>query len=359
VKYHSSLPFDHRQSDKIGILVTNLGTPDAPKPAALRRYLREFLSDTRVVEIPRAVWALILNGIILPLRSSRSAKNYAEVWTSQGSPLLVNTQNQASALQKVFADRPNIELRFAMRYGSPAISQVLDELMQAGVRELIVLPLYPQYSGSTTGSTFDAIARYFMQRRWVPSLHFINEYCDHPGYIRALAQTIRQHRQESGPADRLIFSFHGVPLRYLHQGDPYHCQCLKTARLVAEELGLASEEYLVTFQSRFGRATWLQPYTDVVVKSLPSQGVMSVDVICPGFSADCLETLEEVAVENRDYFLAAGGKTYRYIPALNSLSSHIDCLTELLERQLIACKPFEDDTARRATLANACPFNRV
>jgi ferrochelatase len=336
MKYIGTQNFDHQQQPRVGVLITNLGTPEAPQKKQLRRYLKQFLSDPRVVEVPRLLWWFILNGVILNIRPGRSAASYRTVWTDRGSPLLFHTQDQAEALQasmnRQFGDQVIVE--FAMRYGQPAMPDVLQGMLERGVRKLLVLPLYPQYSGATTGSTFDALAENFTQRRWLPELRFVSHYHDHPTYISALADSIRAYREEHGNADKLLFSYHGVPQRYLDEGDPYHCECLKTARLVAEELGLDEADYLTTFQSRFGREEWLKPYTDETLKGLPGQGVKSVQVVCPGFAADCLETIEEVGVENRDYFLAAGGQRYEYIPCLNSSPTHIACLEEIVTEQM-------------------------
>jgi ferrochelatase len=332
MKYTGTDNFDHEQQPRLGILVTNLGTPQAPEKGALRTYLKQFLSDPRVVEVPRAIWWFILNGIILNIRPKRSAAAYSTVWTGEGSPLLIHTRSQAEALAQRFGEEAVVD--FAMRYGEPAMPDVLQRMIDRGVRKLLVLPLYPQYSGPTTASTFDAIADDFTGRRWLPGLRFVTHYHDHPAYITALADSIRDYREEHGSADKLLFSYHGEPRRYLDEGDPYHCECLKTTRLVAEELGLAEGEFMSAFQSRFGREEWLKPYTDETLKALPGEGVSSVQVICPGFSADCLETLEEIAVENRDYFLEAGGQHYAYIPCLNSSKSHIDALETIARQHL-------------------------
>jgi ferrochelatase len=323
--YIGTKNFDHEQPQRVGILITNLGTPQAPERKALRTYLKEFLWDPRVVEIPRFVWWFILNGVILNIRPARSAASYRTVWTERGSPLMFHTQDQANALRETLQQQygDSVIVDFAMRYGEPSVSDVIASMCQRGVRRLLVLPLYPQYSGATTGSTFDALAGDFTRRRWLPELRFITHYHDHPAYITAVAASIRAHRAAHGSADKLLFSYHGVPQRYLDEGDPYHCECLKTTRLVAAELGLAENDYMTVFQSRFGREEWLKPYTDATLKSLPAQGVKNVQVICPGFAADCLETLEELAVENRDYFLEAGGLGYQYIPCLNSTPDHI------------------------------------
>ncbi len=328
--------FKHNQQDLTGVLITNLGTPDEPTPSALRRYLKEFLWDPRVVEVPRPIWWCILNGVILNIRPRRSAAAYREVWTEDGSPLMVHTQAQAAQLRERLQARfgDHLMVEFAMRYGNPSIRSVIDRLQQAGVRRLLVLPLYPQYSGATTASTFDAVAEDFRQRRWLPELRMVNHYHDFPAYIEALAASVQRHWQQHGRADRLILSYHGVPKRYLLQGDPYFCECHKTSRLLAQHLGLEEGEWMTTFQSRFGREEWLKPYTDETLKGLPEQGVKSVQVICPGFSADCLETIEEIGQENRDYFLGAGGERYEYIPALNAESLHIDALEQLVLKHM-------------------------
>jgi len=336
MKYIGTNNFDHEQQARVGILLTNLGTPQAPERAALRTYLKEFLSDPRVVEIPRLLWWFILHGIILNIRPGRSAHSYRSVWTERGSPLLFHTQDQADALRERLNSEHGeaVMVEFAMRYGEPSIPDVLQSMLQRGVRKLLVLPLYPQYSGATTGSTFDALAADFTQRRWLPELRFISHYHDHPAYVSAIAESIRAHRAQHGTANLLLFSYHGVPQRYLDEGDPYHCECLKTSRLVATELGSQQEDYKTTFQSRFGREEWLKPYTDATLKTLPGEGIKSVQVISPGFSADCLETLEELAVENCEYFMKAGGETYQYIPCLNSSPAHIDALESIVNDHL-------------------------
>lgn len=334
--YQGSPKFTHHQCDKIGVLVTNLGTPDAPTTSALRTYLRQFLSDPRVVEVPRLLWWLILNLIILRIRPRRSAAAYRTVWTERGSPLLYHTADQAagirSALERKYGD--DVVVEFAMRYGNPSISKGLQSLFDQGARKLVVLPLYPHYSAATTGSTFDAIAHDFTQRRWLPEFRFINHYHDNPAYIKAVATSIQRHWDEHGKPQKLILSYHGVPLKYLLKGDPYHCECHKTSRLIAEYLGLEKDDYMTTFQSRFGREEWLQPYTDETLKHLPEKGIHSIHVVCPGFSSDCLETIEEIGEENREYFMEAGGKEYSYIPALNATPEHIDVLVQLIESNL-------------------------
>lgn len=327
--------FSHKQSDKLGILLVNLGTPSAPTAKALRTYLAEFLSDPRVVEIPRLLWMCILHGIILRVRPKKSAAAYAEVWTEQGSPLMLHSLDQTQAIRdRMRADYgQHIQVELAMRYGEPSVSSVLDDMLRDGCRKLVVLPMYPQYSGSTTGSVFDAVAADFTGRRWLPHLRYIGSYYTHPAYIAALAKSVEQHWAEHGRADKLVLSYHGVPQHFLLQGDPYHCQCHVTTRLLAERLALAEDEYMTCFQSRFGKAEWLKPYLDKTMQTLPEQGVKSVQVICPGFSADCLETLEEIAGENREYFMEAGGERFEYIPALNSRPEHIDALMSILREE--------------------------
>lgn len=336
MRYINTPQYDHQQTDKIGILLTNLGTPDAPTPKALHRYLKQFLSDPRVVEVPRLLWWLILNGVILRIRPRRSAKAYATVFTDKGSPLLFNTQAQRDAIAEKLAEQgmQNVVVDFAMRYGNPDFATVLEKMFAQGVRKLLVLPLYPQYSGSTSASTFDELAGHFMRRRWLPDLRFVSHYPDYPPFIAAAAEKIRQHWQQHGQADKLILSYHGVPKRYLMNGDPYHCECYKTSRLIAEALGLSKDQYLTTFQSRFGREEWLKPYTDETLKALPAQGVKSVQIFCPGFAADCLETIEEIGEENKEYFLHAGGERYEYITALNADPQHISALCQLITDNL-------------------------
>ena len=334
--YQGSPEFSHQQADKIGVLITNLGTPDAPTPKALHRYLKEFLWDPRVVEVPRLIWWFALHGIILRIRPRRSAKSYATVFTEEGSPLLFHTKAQAASLQTHLENlgHDNLIVDFAMRYGNPSMPSVLESMFNKGVRKLLVLPLYPQYSGSTAASTFDAVSKDFTKRRWLPDFRFVSHYHDFTPFIDAAAKRIEAYWAEHERADKLMFSYHGVPLSYLHKGDPYHCECHKTSRLIAQRLGLGEEEYVTTFQSRFGREEWLKPYTDATLKAYPGQGVKSVQVFCPGFSADCLETIEEIGEENKHYFLEAGGERYEYISALNSRPEHIEALATLVLENL-------------------------
>lgn len=348
MKYRNSEGFSHAQADRVGVLVTNLGTPDAPTKGALKRYLKEFLWDPRVVEVPRLLWWLILNLVILNIRPARSAEAYKTVWTERGSPLLFHTRDQADGIRTALQQKwgESVQVEFAMRYGNPSIDTTVEKMLQGGVRKLVVLPLYPQYCASTTASTFDKLSQYLQQKRWMPQLRFVTQYCNDDNYIQALANKIQAHWQAHGRADKLVFSYHGIPERYLHNGDPYHCQCFKTSRLIAEKLGLSQEQYLTSFQSRFGREEWLKPYTEATLKALPAEGVKSVQVVCPGFSADCLETIEEIGVENRDYFLEAGGQRYEYIPALNADKEHIDALVKLIERELNDWLPVSVDKSR-------------
>ncbi len=331
-RYRGPENFRHDATPSVGVLLSNLGTPDAPTPAAVRRYLGEFLADPRVVEVPRVLWWLILNGFILRTRPRRSASAYEKVWTDEGSPLLVISRRQRTLIEQhlegVYAAPLRVEL--GMRYGSPSIDAALRRLQEANVERLIVLPLYPQYSGSTTGSTFDEVTRQLGKLRRVPELRFIDSYHDHDGYIGALAASIREKGNTYSDSSRLLFSFHGVPRRYLLAGDPYHCQCHKTARLVAERLGLADGAWGLSFQSRLGREEWLRPYTDDILREWAGGGVSAVDVVCPGFSSDCLETLEEVDMQYRELFMSEGGSRFDYIPALNERDDHIGFLAGLI-----------------------------
>ncbi|MCH9758114.1 MAG: ferrochelatase [Proteobacteria bacterium] len=324
--------YAHGTAAKIGVLLVNLGTPEAPTAKAVRPYLRRFLGDARVVETPRLLWWFILNGIILPLRPSRTAAAYAKIWQKEGSPLLLISQQQQQALQQQLSTHcgdNTIDVALAMSYSKPSIRTALQQLQQQQCRYLLVLPLYPQYASSTIGSVFTDVTAELARWRFVPHLRFISGYCDDPRYINALAAQIADYRRQHGSADKLIFSFHGTPLKMLTDGDPYHCLCYKTARLTAEKLQLSADQWQVTFQSRFGKAVWLQPYTDKTLQQLPQQGVKSVQMVCPAFAADCLETLEEIAEENREIFIHAGGTAYDYIPALNAGSMHINFLRDL------------------------------
>jgi len=327
--------YTHGQPARTAILYCNLGTPAAPTAPALRRYLAEFLGDERVVEIPKPIWWLILHGIILRVRPAKSAAKYASIWRPEGSPLMVHTRQQAQALQAQLQARGHhVRVRHAMRYGEPSIGAEMDALKAEGVQRVLVVPAYPQYSGTTTASVFDALYRWGLRVRLLPELRFVNRYHDDPGYIAALAARVRAHWQAHGQGQVLVMSFHGVPERTLQLGDPYHCECMKTGRLLMEALGLSREQVRVTFQSRFGKAKWLEPYTEPTLVALAEQGVRNVDVICPGFTGDCLETLEEIQQEAQEAFLHAGGDRFGYIPCLNDSAAWIDALTRLCETHL-------------------------
>ncbi len=335
-QYKNVQNYRHDSKERIGVLLCNLGSPDAPTPSALRRYLGEFLWDPRVIEMSRPLWWLILNGIILRTRPKKSAHAYQSVWTDEGAPLLNISKRQAQSLQFALEQRVRgpVKVELAMRYGSPSIADGLQRLQAAGARRIVVLPLYPQYSATTTASVFDAVMDELKTWRWMPEMRYINHYHDDQKYIQALNNSILDHFRTEGKPEKLIFSFHGMPKRYFTNGDPYFCECHKTARLTAQELMLRDDQWMVTFQSRFGREEWLQPYTDKTLESLPKQGVKKVAVVCPAFSADCLETLEEIEVENREIFLKAGGESFTYIPALNDRQDHIDALADLAARHM-------------------------
>jgi ferrochelatase len=327
--------FKHGQPQLTGVLYCNLGTPDAPTAPAVRRYLKQFLSDPRVVEIPRAIWLPILYGAILPLRPAKSAAKYASIWTKEGSPLAVWTAKQATLLQGWLGEHGHrVKVRHAMSYGNPSIASQLDALKAEGATRILVLPAYPQYSGTTTASVIDAVNAWAGRTRHVPDLRFVNRYHDDRGYLAALAGRIQRHWAEHGRPDHFVMSFHGVPQRSLELGDPYHCECQKTGRMLANWLGLEQGQYSVSFQSRFGKAKWLEPYTEPTLQALAKKGVKRVDVACPGFTADCLETLEEIAQEGRDAFLAAGGKSFHFIPCLNDDPAWIGALGAIAARHL-------------------------
>ena len=321
--------------ERTAVLWCNLGSPDEPTAAAVRPYLADFLGDPRVVEIPRAVWALILHGIILRTRPAKSAAKYASIWTPEGSPLKVWTQKQAKLLAGWLGERGHrVTVREAMRYGKPSIPAQLDALKAEGATRVLVLQAYPQYSATTTASVIDAVSAWSARVRRLPELRFVNQYHDEPLYIEALANSVQRYWKDHGRPGQLVMSFHGIPERNIRQGDPYQAQCLATADLLAERLQLTREQYRVTFQSRFGRAKWLEPYTEPTLRELGAAGVARVDVMCPGFPADCLETLEEIAMEGREAFLHAGGKEFHYIPCLNDSSDWITALAAIAERHL-------------------------
>jgi len=322
----------HGAQEKLGILLVNLGSPDAPTPSAVRKYLAQFLFDPRVVESNRFIWWFAMHGVILRIRPPRAAKSYQKVWTDNGSPLVHISRLQTRAIQKKLEDRfrGHVIADLAMTYGNPSIKSGLEGLRKAGARRLLILPLYPQYSATTTAAVFDQVTDILKTWRWLPDLRMINHYHDHPKYIEALADSISTQWKNNKRGELLLFSFHGIPQRYIDNGDPYFCHCQKTARLVAEKLELKDEEWKVVFQSRFGREPWLEPYCSVTLQELPKSGTKNIDIICPGFAADCLETLEEIQMENKNLFIEAGGESFNYIPCLNEDESHINALCEIL-----------------------------
>ncbi|EPR9413367.1 ferrochelatase [Klebsiella pneumoniae] len=311
---------------KTGILLANLGTPDAPTPGAVKRYLRQFLSDKRVVDTSRLLWWPLLRGVILPIRSPRVAKLYQSVWMEEGSPLMVYSRRQQQALAARLPDTP---VALGMSYGSPSLASAVDDLLAQGVEHIVVLPLYPQYSCSTVAAVWDELARILAKKRAIPGISFIRDYAEHPDYIHALAASVRASFAVHGEPDLLLLSYHGIPQRYANQGDDYPQRCRDTTRELVSALGLPPERVMMTFQSRFGREPWLTPYTDETLKMLGEKGTKHIQVLCPGFAADCLETLEEITVQNREIFLEAGGKQYEYIPALNADAAHIEMMVNL------------------------------
>ncbi len=315
-----------------GVLLANLGTPEAPRRGPVARFLREFLSDPRVVDLPRYLWLPLLNLVIIPLRAGRSAAAYARIWWPEGSPLLVLTERLGAALGAALAGVARVEV--GMRYGSPSIRHGLEKLRQSGVERVVVLPLYPQFSATTTASIYDAVEQALGDLGWQPQLLRIEQYPEDPNWVEAIADSIRAFRAEHGAAERLLFSLHGIPQRYVRQGDPYQDQCERSVRAVVDALGLAEGEWMLTYQSRVGREPWLQPYTDLTLEALARDGVRHVQVICPGFAVDCLETLEEIAMMNREAFEEAGGERLEYIPALNDSPAHVDVLGRLVEARL-------------------------
>jgi ferrochelatase len=351
--------YSHDQPVQAAVLLVNLGTPEAPTAQAVRPYLAEFLGDPRVIEYPRWLWRLILHGVILRLRPARSAHAYARIWTEQGSPLRSGSEALAQALQTELArQRPGpIRVALAMRYGRTSVRAAVEQLQREGVRRLLLLPLYPQYSATSTGSVLDALADTLKRLRWPPELRTINDYHDDPAHIEALAQSIEQWWATHGRGDKLLLSFHGIPERYVKAGDPYYCQCQATARLLRQRLGLSEEQLLISFQSRVGRERWLHPYTDASVRELATQGVQRLDVACPGFAVDCLETLEEIAMQNRDFFVEAGGRELRYIPALNDTPAQVAALAQLVLKHTQGWPEFATDYdahARHAEQRAAC-----
>jgi ferrochelatase len=356
--YVGTSDFKHGQPERLGVLLVNLGTPDAPTPAAVRRFLAEFLSDPRVIEAPRLVWSLILHGFILRFRPRRSAHAYQQIWTDRGSPLMVHSQQLAQRLQTSLTSRfgPGMTLALGMSYGNPSIPVALEQLRAQAATRIVVLPLYPQYSGTTTASVFDRVTTTLQRWRWIPELRFITAYHDDPKYIEAIAASIERHWRERGRR-HLLFSFHGIPKANLLAGDPYHCQCQKTARLVSERMKLSADEWSVSFQSQVGRAEWLRPYTDELLVRYAREGRREITVVCPGFAIDCLETLEEIEIRNRQTFLENGGSAYDYVPSLNESDAQVELLTDLVSRHVqgwnMPSQREDVDTLARALRAGA------
>jgi protoporphyrin/coproporphyrin ferrochelatase len=353
--YRPTPKFEHGLPESTGVIVVNLGTPEAPTAGAVRRFLRLFLSDPRVVEYPRLIWWLILNLVILMIRPARSAAAYQKIWTEQGSPLMLHSRAIVAQLEKrldATADSP-IQVELAMTYGEPSIANAIEKLLAHGARRILTLPLYPQYSGTTTAAVYDLVVRELGRYRWVPESRFVTHYHDAPKYIDALASSVRESWTQSGRGDMLLMSFHGVPKSTLKNGDPYHCHCQKTARLLAKALGLADNEWLISFQSRVGREEWLMPYTEATVKDLGAQGLRRIDVVCPGFSTDCLETLEEIAMQNAEFFSEAGGGSLHYIPSLNARDDHVDALATLIAQHTMGWSKGSDSSARQESCERA------
>ena len=348
--------FEHGSVPRTAILLINLGTPDAPSFWPVRRYLKQFLSDRRVVEIPRALWWLILNGIILWTRPASSARKYAAVWSNDGSPLRAHSEHLARALRRRLYESGNaaVLVAYAMCYGNPSISSILSNLRANGAARILLVPLYPQYAASTTAAACDAVGDWLRRTRNIPEIRWIRHFHDHPAYIRALSRLVTNHWDRNGKPARLLMSFHGLPRYTLEKGDPYHCECHKTARLLAEALGLEKEQWRISFQSRFGRAHWLEPYTAATLRDWGRAGIGRVDVVCPGFVADCLETLEEIGIEGRQAFLAAGGKEFHLLPCLNESGDWVQALDEITASHMLGWEsdmPASADAIKARALA--------
>ena len=336
-KLKSDKNFNHGSTSSIGVLIVNLGTPENTSTAAVRKYLRQFLSDSRVIEVPKIIWWFILNIFILPFRPAKSAKAYGKIWMKEGSPLLIFSNEIRDKLQDLFdetATNQKIHIELAMSYGQPSIKQAIDNLIHKSARKIFLLPMYPQYSSTTTGSVFENITKELSRLRWIPEFRYLNHYHDEREYIETISKSIKKHWGKNGRGERLLFSFHGLPQKMLLDGDPYHCQCYKTARLISKKLSLNENDWFVSFQSRLGPTKWLKPYTDETLKSWGESQSGIIDVICPGFSVDCLETLEEIAMENNELYQEAGGKEVRYISALNSEKDHITFLYDLISKNI-------------------------
>ena len=315
-------------TNKQGVLIVNLGTPNEPTPAAVKKFLSKFLHDYRVVDLPRIIWCPILHGVIIPLRARRVAKLYSSIWMEEGSPLMVYSVRQARALEEV----TGMPVELGMSYGEPSIGGAIDRLLEKGVDKIIVIPLYPQFSSSTVSSVWDSVSRHLqiMKNRYTPSINFINDYADHPAYIEALRASVQASFEANGVPDALLISYHGIPVRFVKEGDRYQERCELTTKLLIEAINMPSLKILMTFQSRFGREPWLTPFTDETIKNLPNEGIKSLHVISPGFASDCLETLEELDEQNREIFMHAGGTSFTYIPALNDKPIHIEMLRQLV-----------------------------
>ena len=328
MKFKGEQNFQHENEQKKGVLIAYLGTPDSPDVLSVRRYLKEFLSDPRIIEVPKIIWWFVLNIFILNFRSFNSARLYKSIWTEGGSPLLVNCIKIKEKVQKSLPS--NYQVALGMRYGNPSIKSALNELKEANCRDIEVITLFPHYSATTVGSIFDAVSTEIKSWRWVPSVKFLNSYHDNPLLIEILSERIKKSFDSQGKPDKLVFSYHSIPKKYFDSGDPYHCLCQKTSRLIAEKLSLDEKDYITAFQSRFGPSEWLKPYTSETMKSLPKEGTKSVQVVSPGFGVDNLETLQEIDIENKEYFEDAGGENFHYIPCLNDDDDHIEFLISLI-----------------------------
>lgn len=328
MKFKGEQNFQHENEQKKGVLIAYLGTPDSPDVLSVRRYLKEFLSDPRIIEVPKIIWWFVLNIFILNFRSFNSARLYKSIWTDGGSPLLVNCLKIKEKVQKSLPS--NYQVALGMRYGNPSIKSALNELKEANCRDIEVITLFPHYSATTVGSIFDAVSTEIKSWRWVPSVKFLNSYHDNPLLIEILSKRIKKSFESQGKPDKLVFSYHSIPKKYFDSGDPYHCLCQKTSRLIAEKLSLDEKDYITAFQSRFGPSEWLKPYTSETMKSLPKEGIKSVQVVSPGFGVDNLETLQEIDIENKEYFEDAGGENFHYIPCLNDDDDHVEFLISLI-----------------------------
>ena len=328
MKFKGEQNFQHENEQKKGVLIAYLGTPDSPDVLSVRRYLKEFLSDPRIIEVPKIIWWFVLNIFILNFRSFNSARLYKSIWTDGGSPLLVNCIKIKEKVQKSLPS--NYQVALGMRYGNPSITSALNELKEANCRDIEVITLFPHYSATTVGSIFDAVSTEIKSWRWVPSVKFLNSYHDNPLLIEILSKRIKKSFESQGKPDKLVFSYHSIPKKYFDSGDPYHCLCQKTSRLIAEKLSLDDKDYITAFQSRFGPSEWLKPYTSETMKSLPKEGIKSVQVVSPGFGVDNLETLQEIDIENKEYFEDAGGENFHYIPCLNDDDDHVEFLISLI-----------------------------